>query len=51
MKNLILFKSKKEKRRDEFCATIQKNNVFEKLLQRENKKHEDGFVFNVSRFL
>lgn len=51
MKNLLLFKSKQQKRRDEFCAAIKKNNVFEKLVQRDVKKYEEGFVFNVSRFL
>ena len=51
MKNLILFKSKQQKRRDEFCAAIKKHNVFEKLVQRDVKKHEESFVFNVSRFL
>lgn len=51
MKNLLLFKSKQQKRRDEFCAAIKKNNVFEKLVQRDVNKREEGFVFNVSSFL
>lgn len=51
MKNLILFKSKQEKRRDEFCAAIKKNNVFEKLVQRGIKKNEGVVIFNVSSFL
>lgn len=50
MKNLILFKSKQAKRREEFCAIIKKNNVFEKLVQRDIKKHESTVIFNVSSF-
>lgn len=51
MKNLILFERKQEKRREEFCAAIKKHNVFEKLVQRDIKKHESNVIFNVSEFL